>query len=177
MDRKEHALSFMLPITVAIIVPILLMYLGLSYDPWFVCPPTFNIIYFVTGILVIIAGSILLVGTIRMFAQIGEGTLSPLHPTKYLVAEGVYRHVRNPMITGVLLILLGEAILFFSIFIFGWFLFFFVGNHVYFIKSEEPGLVKRFGDGYLIYMKNVPRWIPRRNPWSPPFPSSDDQVP
>ena len=177
MSKKEHALSFMLPITVAIVVPILLMYLSLSYDPWFVWPPVFNIIYIVTGILVIIAGIILLYGTIRMFAQIGQGTLSPLHPTQYIVAEGVYSHVRNPMIIGVLLILLGESILFYSILIFGWCLFFFIGNHVYFIKSEEPGLEKRFGEGYLIYKKNVPRWIPRRTPWSPPFPSGDDQVP
>ncbi|MHA2426195.1 MAG: methyltransferase family protein, partial [Candidatus Thorarchaeota archaeon] len=137
----------------------------------------FNIIYFITGILFIVAGLILLVGTIRLFALVGDGTLSPLHPTKYIVSEGVYRHVRNPMIIGVLLILLGESIIFYSVFLFGWFLFFFTGNHVYFIKSEEPGLVKRFGDGYLIYKENVPRWIPRKTPWSPPIPASDDQAP
>ncbi|MHA1909619.1 MAG: hypothetical protein ACW98Y_20130, partial [Candidatus Thorarchaeota archaeon] len=70
MSRKEHTLSLMLPITVAILIPIILMYVGLDNDPWFVWPPTFNIIYFVTGILLIIPGLILLVGTIRMFAQI-----------------------------------------------------------------------------------------------------------
>jgi protein-S-isoprenylcysteine O-methyltransferase Ste14 len=30
---------------------------------------------------------------------------------------------------------------------------------------EEPGLVKRFGEDYLSYKRNVPRWIPRWTPW------------
>ena len=47
-----------------------------------------------------------------------------------------------------------------------WFLFFFVGNHIYFIRSEEPGLLKRFGDEYAEYFENVPRWLPRRTPWT-----------
>jgi protein-S-isoprenylcysteine O-methyltransferase Ste14 len=43
---------------------------------------------------------------------------------------------------------------------------FFAINHVYFILSEEPGLEKRFGQEYLEYKKNVPRWIPRLKPWN-----------
>ena len=31
--------------------------------------------------------------------------------------------------------------------------------------GEEPGLAKRFGDDYLHYKQNVPRWIPRLTPW------------
>jgi protein-S-isoprenylcysteine O-methyltransferase Ste14 len=50
--------------------------------------------------------------------------------------------------------------------ILAWFLLAFGVNHVYFITSEEPGLYKRFGDEYLEYKKNVPRWIPRLTPWS-----------
>jgi hypothetical protein len=36
-----------------------------------------------------------------------------------------------------------------------------VVNTVYIPLAEEPGLVKRFGEEYLAYMRNVPRWIPR----------------
>ena len=46
--------------------------------------------------------------------------------------------------------------------------FFFVVNHAYFIVSEEPGLEKRFGDDYRRYKQHVPRWLPRRTPWTDP---------
>jgi protein-S-isoprenylcysteine O-methyltransferase Ste14 len=46
--------------------------------------------------------------TIRLFLTIGKGTLAPWKPTQRVVVEGVYRHVRNPMISGVCFILLGD---------------------------------------------------------------------
>jgi len=39
-------------------------------------------------------------------------------------------------------------------------------NCVYFLLYEEPGLERRFGEEYLSYKRNVPRWIPRRTPWT-----------
>ncbi|MFW9959314.1 MAG: hypothetical protein ACFFCT_14700, partial [Candidatus Odinarchaeota archaeon] len=52
-----------------------------------------------------------------------------------------------------------------SLSIFAWFVLSLIGNHIYFIMSEEPGLLARFGNEYRLYMANVPRWIPRRTPW------------
>ena len=69
------------------------------------------------------------------------------------------------MISGVLMIVLGETLIFASIQLFVLFILFFIVNHVYFVYSEEPGLVKRFGNDYILYKKNVPRWIPRLKPW------------
>ena len=103
-----------------------------------------------------------------MFANIGKGTLAPWAPAQHLVVVGIYRYMRNPMITGVLLSLLGEAIILSNYAVFLWFLFFFIGNHIYFIKSEEPDLLKRFGPEYVEYFENVPRWLPRSTPWTPP---------
>jgi hypothetical protein len=34
-------------------------------------------------------------------------------------------------------------------------------------------LERRFGDDYILYKKNVPRWIPRLNPWKSPH---DDEA-
>jgi len=175
MSQREHALSLMLPITVTIIVPAIFWYLGTGIDPWFLWPAGFELLIFLVGGLLLFSGMLLLFGTIQQFAKEGEGTLSPLHPTQNLVVSGVYGHVRNPMISGVVLILLGESILFFSFFVFAWFLFFFIGNHVYFIKSEEPGLVERFGNDYILYTENVPRWIPQRRPWSSSSQTEDGQ--
>ena len=36
---------------------------------------------------------------------------------------------------------------------------------IYIPLSEEKGLVSRFGEEYLEYNKNMPRWIPRISAW------------
>ena len=82
------------------------------------------------------------------------------------MAVGPYRHVRNPMISGVALILAGEALLWRSGALALWLGVFFVINHTYFLLSEEPGLERRFGESYRAYRANVPRWIPRARPWA-----------
>ncbi len=164
MSRRAHAQSFMLPIAVTILMPLLILLLTSWMPGWLLIFPL-NYLAVVLSILSIVGGLYLLASTIRMFDRIGQGTLAPWTPAQKLVVHGIYRYVRNPMIIGVLLILLGESIFFGSIWLYLWFLFFLIGNHFYFIKSEEPGLVKRFGDGYVRYAENVPRWIPRRTPW------------
>lgn len=103
--------------------------------------------------------------TISIFATIGEGTLAPWDPPKRLVVRGVYRHVRNPMISGVLFVLLGEAILFGSMPVFVWFGVFALINAIYIPFVEERALENRFGDDYRLYKQNVPRWIPRLEAW------------
>jgi protein-S-isoprenylcysteine O-methyltransferase Ste14 len=79
--------------------------------------------------------------------------------------RGVYRRVRNPMISGVLCLLLGEAVFLGSRAILDWFLLATLINLVYIPLLEEPGLEKRFGADYIRYKKNVPPWLPRRHPW------------
>ena len=106
-----------------------------------------------------------MVWTNRLFATVGHGTLAPWNPPEKLVVRGVYRHVRNPMITGALCILLGEGVFFGSWWLLGWFGFALILNLVYIPLVEERGLVKRFGEDYLLYKQNVPRWIPRWKPW------------
>lgn len=167
-SKGDHARSFILPISVTIIVPFILLYFGWEQDPFFVWPLQYSFFSILISSVFIIIGLILLIGTIRLFHEVGKGTLMPIAPPQNLVVSGIYRYMRNPMITGVLFIVLGESILLSSLYIFALFIFFSIGNHVYFIKSEEPGLVKRFGDDYILYTQNVPRWIPRLRPWDQP---------
>jgi protein-S-isoprenylcysteine O-methyltransferase Ste14 len=65
----------------------------------------------------------------------------------------------------VLTALLGETLILHSVRVFIWLIAFFFINSIYFVISEEPGLVRRFGKEYLEYKRNVPRWIPRLKPW------------
>jgi protein-S-isoprenylcysteine O-methyltransferase Ste14 len=76
------------------------------------------------------------------------------------------------MISGVFAILLGEAVTAASLPLLCWLVFFVVANAVYILLVEEPGLVKRFGEEYEIYRRNVRRWIPRLTPWPGKDPES-----
>lgn len=114
------------------------------------------------GAAVFAAGLALFAWCVVLFARIGQGTLAPWDPTRRLVAAGPYRYIRNPMISGVALMLLGEAIFTGSAVLAAWFAVFLVVNQLYFIFSEEPGLERRFGTDYTRYKRDVPRWVPRR---------------
>jgi protein-S-isoprenylcysteine O-methyltransferase Ste14 len=101
-----------------------------------------------------------------LFATKGRGTAAPWNPPKKLVVSGPYCHVRNPMITSVLTIQIAEVLLLNSFWIFFLFLLFFAGNMIYFPMFEERDLEKRFGQSYLDYKRNVPRWLPRLTAWT-----------
>jgi protein-S-isoprenylcysteine O-methyltransferase Ste14 len=117
------------------------------------------------GIPLIALGLLLIVQTIALFASVGRGTLAPWDPTIRLVVRGPYRYVRNPMITGVLFVLLGEAALFGSLALLLWFGLVLAVNAVFLPLIEEPSLQRRFGEEYERYRAHVPRWIPRVRPW------------
>ena len=112
-------------------------------------------------------GLLLVAETVALFARVGRGTLAPWDPTARLVVRGPYRHVRNPMITGVVFVLLGEAAVFGSVPLLIWAGAVFAVNAVYLPLVEEPGLSRRFGEDYETYRAHVPRWLPRVRPWDP----------
>ena len=122
-------------------------------------------ILWLAGAALFVSGLALFAWCVSLFARVGQGTLAPWDPTRKMVAAGPYRYVRNPMITGVATMLLGEALFFGSWVSALWASLFVLVNHVYFVLSEEPGLAARFGESYAVYKANVPRWIPRLTPW------------
>jgi len=128
---------------------------------------------FWAGLAALAFGAFFGIWTARLFVTRGEGTPAPWDPPRKLVVEGPYRYVRNPMISSVLFVLAGEALLFQSWPLGAWGGLFLAANAVYFPLSEEKGLERRFGDDYRTYKANVPRWLPRPTPWSPPEPSPD----
>jgi protein-S-isoprenylcysteine O-methyltransferase Ste14 len=113
------------------------------------------------GAVLIALGLVLIAQTVALFATVGDGTLAPWDPTERLVVRGPYRRVRNPMISGVLFVLLGEALVFGSLALLAWWAVVFAINAVYFPLVEEPGLQERFGADYEAYRAAVPRWLPR----------------
>jgi protein-S-isoprenylcysteine O-methyltransferase Ste14 len=142
----------LLPGTVAVVVPALI----LSVEGANIQPVTAAI-----GACTIAAGLGLVAWTVALFVRVGRGTLAPWDPTSRLVVQGPYRHVRNPMITGVGTILAGEALFFRSWGIAIQLAIFAALNAIYFPLVEEPGLRRRFGVEYEEYCARVPRWLPR----------------
>lgn len=169
MSISNHLRSILaLPFTATIIIPGIILYATRTINiGWSLASPV-NVLPLMLGALLILGGLGLLIQTIALFVTVGKGTLAPWEPTQKLVVRGVYRYVRNPMISGVMAILLGETILFGSIALLYWFIAFVLVNAIYMPLFEEPGLAQRFGDDYIRYKQNVPRWIPRLKPWDAP---------
>ncbi len=113
------------------------------------------------GILLIALGATGYLWCALDFAYVGRGTPAPIDPPKILVARGLYRFVRNPMYVSVMLILLGESLLFESLALLRYAVIVAVGFHLFVVLYEEPTLRKKFGASYEQYCKHVRRWIPR----------------
>jgi protein-S-isoprenylcysteine O-methyltransferase Ste14 len=163
----RHLLSILLlPFLVVVVVPFLLLIAFSANDSRWIDSSSIAWAARVVGAVILLLGFALFGWCVILFARVGQGTLAPWDPTRNLVAVGPYRHVRNPMISGVALMLFGQALSWGSMLLTLWAFAFVIINHVYFVLLEEPGLQARFGERYLAYKANVPRWVPRRTPWS-----------
>jgi protein-S-isoprenylcysteine O-methyltransferase Ste14 len=85
--------------------------------------------------------------------------IDPKKPTTQIVEEGSFKFSRNPMYLSLVLVLVGAAVLFFSI----WFLFSAVLLWLVLdrtaVAPEEAYLELKFGDRYTAYKTRVRKWI------------------
>jgi len=155
----------MLPFTVTVLVPVwiarrngIALALGRSVG---------SLTLQAIGVGALAVGLLLFVASLRRFAGEGRGTLAPWDPPRRLVLRGPYRFVRNPMISGVVFVLFGEALVLLSTPHAAWAAVFLALNLVAIPLLEEPMLEARFGESYREYCRHVPRFLPRMTPWSP----------
>ncbi len=88
-------------------------------------------------------------------------TVNPLTPTRasMLVSSGIYRHTRNPMYLGMLLVLAGWGVwLGHALALLMLPLFVLTLNRLQ-IEAEERALRARFGEAFTQYAARVRRWI------------------
>jgi protein-S-isoprenylcysteine O-methyltransferase Ste14 len=162
----RHLLAIaILPFTVAVLVPVwiarrygVVLTLGRSVGPVFLQ---------LVGLALLSLGLVLFVASLWRFATDGKGTLAPWDPPRVFVVRGPYQYVRNPMISGVILFLFGEAFALLSPSHGVWAVCFVILNLIYIPLMEEPQLERRFGDSYRDYRRHVRRFIPRLRPWRP----------
>lgn len=91
----------------------------------------------------------------------GRGTPAHLDPPKQLLIAGIYRHVRNPIYLGALIVQVGYIFWFGSALAILYAFLFFIAFHILIIVVEEPILRNTFGADYEDYQKRVPRWVPK----------------
>jgi protein-S-isoprenylcysteine O-methyltransferase Ste14 len=88
-------------------------------------------------------------------------------PQPAFVVAGPYRRMRNPLLAGLLVAATGLAFASGSYVLALATVAVALAAHVWIIRVEEPRLTVRFGDAYRVYLRRVPRWLPRA-------PSGDD---
>jgi protein-S-isoprenylcysteine O-methyltransferase Ste14 len=113
------------------------------------------------GLLPLLLGVALYFWCAGAFTFIGKGTPAPIDAPRFLVTNGAYRWVRNPMYVAVLLVICGEAILFRSVALVAYALLVWGIVHAFVVLVEEPSLRNQFGASYETYLHTVPRWLPR----------------
>ncbi len=164
MKRELVKAVVILPGTALVYVPGAILWLT-SGLPGGLAPAAAAEARFWIGAVLAASGFAMAVWTVRLFATAGQGTPAPWAPPRKLVVRGPYRHVRNPMLSSVNVMLTAESLLFGSWYLAAWMVVFVLLNTTYFIRSEEPVLERRFGESYRRYKANVPRWIPKWRPW------------
>ena len=137
------------PFTVTVILPLVLSFL-FSPNSFFNFPSFFlmrciSMAFYIFGLSFLIITNVL-------FHYEGNGTLAPFDPPTKFVVKGPYRFCRNPMISGVIFMLLGEAFFSNSSVLMIYSLAFFIIKTCYFIWEEEPELMKRFGASYQRFL-------------------------
>jgi len=162
----RHLLSIaLLPFTVAVLVP---LWIARRYgvEPLLGSGGATGALQ-VIGVAFLLLGLVFFTASLRRFATEGRGTLAPWDPPRELVVRGPYRYVRNPMISGVVLVLFGESLVLLSAAHAVWAACFLTLNLVYIPLVEEPQLARRFGAPYREYCRHVPRVVPRLRRWVP----------
>ncbi len=154
-----------LPFTVATVIP---LWIARRNHVTFTRPENLaGIALFLLAAGLLVVGMTLVGWSVFYFWSRGRGTLAPWDPPRRLVVEGPYRFVRNPMISGVIFVLLGEAGILRSTAHARWAVVFVLLNTIYIPLLEEPSLVARFGEPYTRYKRAVRRFVPRLRPWTP----------
>jgi protein-S-isoprenylcysteine O-methyltransferase Ste14 len=96
---------------------------------------------------------------VRLLAR-GTSALPGQRPTT-LETAGWYSHVRHPLLLGVVLILMGEAVLWQSAVLLAYAVAYWTLLNAFVVLREEPELQLAFGEAYTRHCSVVPRWIPR----------------
>ncbi len=111
-----------------------------------------------SGIVLILGGAWFTFAADRLFKQV-QTTVKPHEAPSVLVRDGPFKVSRNPMYLGMLLALLGEAVVLGSLTPFLAPIAFFLAVDTVYVGIEEKLMLEAFGEEYSAYKKKVRRWV------------------
>jgi len=159
IKRRMRIMPIALVIFFGIVV--LFVFASLWLDKWLTClhfsPPLWS---------TVLAWAIMFAGWFLSFWPVisffsTRGTPVPFNPPPKLITSGLYSCVRNPMLLGLFIFMLGLGVLLGSLSLIFIFTPLFVAINVFYIKAiEEKEMEKKFGREYLEYKKRVPMFFP-----------------
>ena len=147
--------TILVPGTELVLIPLVVVYFGLG--PRLELGPARY-----SGVVPLLVGLAMILRCFADFVHCGRGTPAIYDPPRELVVAGLYRYVRNPQYVGVVLVVVGEALLTGMVVLFGYAALVALGYHLFVRYYEEPTLGRLFGEPYARYRAAVPRWLPRR---------------
>jgi protein-S-isoprenylcysteine O-methyltransferase Ste14 len=120
-----------------------------------------------TGLSMLIGGILVLAGELLRFWGVAyAGSLTRVTGgvgAPEVIVAGPYAYVRNPLYMGNIALYIGVGVM--ANALAPWLvlaaLVYFAFQYVLIVSLEEEFLTKQFGDAYLEYQRNVPRFIPR----------------
>jgi len=122
--------------------------------------------FVVTGLIMILFGEFMRIWGVSYAGQATRTRDASGAP--FLVTNGPFAFVKNPLYIGNITIYTGSMILanawypYLAIFVFV----FFVLQYLFIIKYEELNLIDLFGNEYQKYKDEVPKFIPRLSPYN-----------
>lgn len=111
-----------------------------------------------TGVALIVGGGLVTVLADQQFKR-ARTTVQPFGMPSAFVADGVFRFSRNPMYLGMVVVLLGVAVVLATLLPFAVPLLYAALLAARFIAAEERNLSARFPEGYAAYARRVRRWL------------------
>ncbi|HCV43270.1 MAG TPA: isoprenylcysteine carboxylmethyltransferase family protein [Bacteroidetes bacterium] len=134
---------------------------------WFAQP---TVVSMVVGAAIIVVGELLRFWGVSI-AGSETRTTGKVGGT-YLITNGPFAYVRNPLYVGNMLMYAGVGVM--SMALFPWLLLvallWFYGQYYLIVTQEEEYLAERFGEVYQDYRRGVGRFIPKLKPYVSPSP-------
>jgi len=114
--------------------------------------------YSYIGYFILLAGIFLMYWTSIIFKK-AENAYELKGKSNKLISSGPFSFSRNPMYLGIVLFLVGLAVILGSLTAFIYPIFLFILLNIFVIPFEERKLEKIYSEDYIIYKNRVRRWL------------------
>lgn len=115
----------------------------------------------IVGMILMWSGAALAIYCSILMMVLAKGTPLVTSAPKKLLARNIYKYIRHPMMWALFIVVLGEALTFGQWILFVWLIAMSRIIYLIVVNYEEPQLERRFGESWVEYCKEVPRWLPR----------------